>query len=156
MVPCGMHGQNDSTYEPAAILRRDEAVQRQRTSWCICNLRLGIASGNCDSDDSDTTLKSARRIKLGYETFGLYPIVSLAFKIQALNSSSRTSASDEVLICEFEMYVCRQVLFIGCGWSFNLHKQSACSGEQPANWSAGCAKVAYIWQQNIPAALDRR
>ena len=74
LVPCGMHGQNDSTYEPAAILRRDEAVQRQRTSWCICDLRLGIASGNCDSDDSDTTLKSARRIKLGYETLGSYPM----------------------------------------------------------------------------------
>jgi len=111
------------------------------------------------NDDSGTTLKSARRIELGYETFGLYPVVSLAFKIRAViravNSSSRTSASDKVLIYEFEMYVCRQVLFIGCGWFFNLHKQSACSGEQPANWSAGCAKVAHIWQQDIPAALDR-
>jgi hypothetical protein len=98
---------------------------------------------------------SARRIKLGYETFGLYPVVSLAFKIRAVNSSSRTSASDEVLIYEFEIYVCRQVLFIGCGWIFNLHKQSAYSGQQPANWSAGCAKVAYIWQQDVPAALYR-
>src|SRR5947208_15503909 len=93
LAPCGIRGRNDSTYEPAPILRRDEAAQRQRTSRCVCNLRLAIASGDCDSDDSDTTLKSARRIKLGYETFGLYPIVSLAFKIQALNCSSRTSAS---------------------------------------------------------------
>jgi hypothetical protein len=57
---------------------------------------------------------------------------------------------------EFEIYVCRQVLFIGCGWFFNLRKQSACSGEQAANRSTGCAKGAYIWQQDIPAALDRR
>jgi len=27
-------------------------------------------------------LKSSCRIKLGYETFGLYPIVSLAFKFE--------------------------------------------------------------------------
>jgi hypothetical protein len=74
------------------------------------------------NDDSGTTLKSARRIELGYETFGLYPVVSLAFKIRAVNSSSRTSASDEVSIYEFEIYVFRQVLFIGSGWFFNLHK----------------------------------
>jgi hypothetical protein len=47
------------------------------------------------NDDSGTTLKSTRQIELGYETFGLYPIVSLAFKIRAVNSSNRTSASDE-------------------------------------------------------------
>ena len=92
--------------------------------------------------------------KFGSETFGY--IVSLAFKIRTVHSSSRTSASDEVLIYEFETYVCRQVLFIGCGWLFNLRKQSASSGEHPANWSAGCAKVAHIWQQDVPAALDRR
>jgi len=26
LVRCGIRGQNDSTYEPAAILRRDEAA----------------------------------------------------------------------------------------------------------------------------------
>src|SRR5438045_1436326 len=41
---------------------------------------------------------------------------------------------------DFEIYVCRKVLFIDCGWFLNLHKQSACSGEQAANWSAGCQR----------------
>ena len=36
--------------------------------------------------------------------------------------------------------MCRQILFIGCGWFFNLHKQSACLGEQAASWSPGCAR----------------
>ena len=79
---------------------------------------------------------------------------SLAFKIRAAHSSSRTPLPTKFYY-DFEIYVCRQVLFIDCGWFFNLHKQSACSGERAANWSAGCAKVAHIWQQDIPAALDR-
>jgi len=50
-VPCEIRGQNNSTYEPAPILRRDEAAQRQPTSRCVCNVRLAIASGDCDSVD---------------------------------------------------------------------------------------------------------
>jgi hypothetical protein len=71
-------------------------------------------------------LQSASRIKLEVWPcdFRLISNVSLA-----VQSRSRTFAPDEVLIYEFETYVCRQVLFIGCGWFFNLHKQSACSGE---------------------------
>ena len=89
------------------------------------------------------------------ETFGLYPIVSLVFKFEQYAVVAERPLRQSFNY-EFEIYVCRQVLFIGSGWFFNLHKQSACSGEQAANWSAGCAKVAYIWQQDIPAALDRR
>src|SRR5256886_13946864 len=64
---------------------------------------------------------------------------SLAFKIRAAHSSSRTPLPTKFNY-EFKIYVCRQVLFIGCGWFLNLHKQSACSGEQAANRSAGCQR----------------
>jgi hypothetical protein len=67
-------------------------------------------------------LKSSRGIKLGYETFGLYPIVSLAFKFEQYAVVAENVRFDKVSIYEFEIYVCRQVLFIGCGWFFNLHK----------------------------------
>jgi len=92
--------------------------------------------------------------KFGYETLGLYPMLLSPSRFEQciVVAELRFRRSFNY---EFKIYVCRQVLFIGCGWFFNLHKQSACSGEQAANWSAGCAKVAYIWQQDIPVALDR-
>ncbi len=92
--------------------------------------------------------------KFGYETLGLYPMLLSPSRFEQciVVAELRFRRSFNY---EFKIYVCRQVLFIGCGWFFNLHKQSACSGEQAANWSAGRAKVAYIWQQDIPAALDR-
>src|SRR5213592_928840 len=77
--------------------------------------------------------------EFGYETLGLYPMLLSLSRFEQCTVVA-DPASNEVLIYEFEIYVCRQVLFVGCGWFFNLHKQSACSGEQPANWSAGCAK----------------
>jgi hypothetical protein len=95
-------------------------------------------------------LKNARRIKLGV----WLRVLSLSrFEQPIVVAELRVRRSFNY---EFKIYVCRQVLFIGCGWFLNLHKQSACSGEQVANWSAGCAKVAHIWQPDIPAALDRR
>ena len=93
--------------------------------------------------------------KFGYETLGLYPMLLSPSRFEQciVVAELRFRRSFNY---EFKIYVCRQVLFIGCGWFLNLHKQSACSGEQVADWSAGCAKVAHIWQQDVPAALDRR
>jgi hypothetical protein len=94
-------------------------------------------------------LKNASRIKLGI-WLGVLSLSRFEQPIVVAELRFRRSFN-----YEFKIYVCRQVLFIGCGWFLDLHKQSACSGEQAANWSAGCAKVAHIWQQDIPAALDR-
>ena len=93
--------------------------------------------------------------KFGYETLGLYPMLLSPSRFEQciVVAELRFRRSFNY---EFKIYVCRQVLFIGCGWFLNLHKQSARSGEQVADWSAGCAKVAHIWQQDVPAALDRR
>src|SRR6266478_3301544 len=94
-------------------------------------------------------LKNARRIKLGV----WLRVLSLSrFEQRIVVAELRFRRSFNY---DFEIYVCRQVLFIDYGWFFNLHKQSACSGEQAANWSAGCAKIAHIWQQDVTAALDR-
>src|SRR5437868_2931722 len=67
-------------------------------------------------------LKNARRIKLGV----WLSVLSLSrFEQRIVVAELRFGRSFNY---DFEIYVCRQVLFIDCGWFFNLHKQSACLG----------------------------
>ena len=62
--------------------------------------------------------------KFGSETFGY--IVSLAFKIRAMHSSSRTSASDEVLIMNSRLtFVVRFFSLVVAGFSICISSQPA-------------------------------
>src|SRR5207248_3508665 len=58
--------------------------------------------------------------KFGYETLGLYPMLLSPSRFEQciVVAELRFRRSFNY---EFKIYVCRQVLFICCGWFLNLH-----------------------------------
>jgi hypothetical protein len=99
-------------------------------------------------------LKSSRRLKLGYETFGLYPIVSLAFKFEQYAVVAARPLRQSFNLCIRDLRLSSGSFH--WFWPVFLFALAVSLLRRVTRkLSAGCAKVAYIWQ-DIPAALDRR